>query len=208
MLFRSGRTLLEQGHEISIIENDPEVFSMVSRQLDCPVIRGDGSTHDILEKAGAARADVFVAVTNHDQDNLIACEVAKREFGTPKTIARVKNPKNESVMHKLGVDVTVSSTAIISSLIESQLPTHKIRTLLSLHAGNLEIIEYVLDGRSPVVGHQLKELTMPPNCNVVTILRGGNAVVPRGDTAFQDQDVVLALAALPDEPQLRKLLVG
>jgi trk/ktr system potassium uptake protein len=203
-----GRTLLEEGHEITVIESDPEVFAMVSRQLDCPVIRGDGSTHNVLEKAGAGRANVFVAVTNHDHDNLIACEVAKREFGVSKTISRVKNPKNEWIMQQLGVDVTVSSTAIISSLIESELPEHKIRMLLNLRAGNLEIMEYVLDGASPVVGHQLKELTMPSNCNIVTILRQGCAVVPRGDTAFEKQDVVLALAAQPDEANLRKLLLG
>ncbi|OFV91140.1 MAG: hypothetical protein A3H28_06840 [Acidobacteria bacterium RIFCSPLOWO2_02_FULL_61_28] len=203
-----GRTLLEEGHEATVIESNPEIFELVSRQLDCPVIFGDGSTHAILEKAGASRCDVFVGVTNHDEDNLIGCQVAKREFGVPKTVARVKNPKNEWVMQQLGVDVTVSSTAIISSLIESELPTHKIRTLLSLRAGQLEIMEYVLDGTSPVVGHQLKELIMPPHCNIVTILRDGSAVVPRGETAFQNNDNVLALADLADEPHLRKLLLG
>jgi len=203
-----GRTLLEEGHEIAVVESDPEIYGMVSRQLDCPVILGDGTSYSVLEKAGAKRCHVFVAVTNHDQDNLIGCEVAKLEFGVPKTISRVKNPKNEAIMQQLGVDVTVSSTAIISSLIESELPVHKIRTLLSLRAGQLEIIEYVLDGESPVVGRQLKELSIPPQCNIVTILRDGDAVVPRGDTSFQQKDVVLALADLTDEPQLRKLLLG
>lgn len=203
-----GRTLLEEGHEITIVESSPEVFALVSRQLDCPVVLGDGSTHAVLERAGAVRCDVFVGVTNHDEGNLIACQVAKREFGVPKAIARVKNPKNEWIMHQLGVDVTVSSTAIISSLIESELPTHKIRTLLSLHAGQLEIMEYVLDGTSPVIGRQLKEVTIPPHCNIVTILRQGHAIVPRGDTSFEGNDVVLALADQADEPQLRKLLLG
>jgi trk system potassium uptake protein TrkA len=203
-----GRTLLEEGHEIAVVESDPEIYGLVSRQLDCPVILGDGTSDRVLEKTGVDRCNVFVAVTNHDQDNLIGCELAKLEFGVPKTIARVKNPKNEAIMQQLGVDVTVSSTAIISSLIESELPVHKIRTLLSLRAGQLEIMEYVLDGTSPVVGHPLKELTMPPQCNIVTILRDGQAVVPRGDTAFQKEDIVLALADLADEPQLRKLLMG
>ena len=203
-----GRTLLEEGHEITLIESNAEIFGMVSRQLDCPVLFGDGTTHAIQEKAGMSRCDIFVAVTNHDQDNLIGCQVAKRDFGVAKTIARVKNPKNESVMHQLGVDVTVSSTAIISSLIESEVPTHKIRMLLSLRAGQLEIMEYVLDGSSPAVGRQIKDLTMPPNCNIVTILRDGVAVVPRGDTAFQNADIILALADLADEAQLRKLLLG
>lgn len=203
-----GRTLLEEGHEVALLENNPETYALVSRQLECPIIQGDGSSYHMLAKAGAARADLFVAVTNHDQDNLIACEVAKREFGVPKTIARVKNPKNEWIMQQLGVDVTVSSTAIISNLIESELPIHKIRTLLDLRVGGLEIMEYVLDGASPVAGRQLKDLTMPPNCSIVTILRGPTAVVPRGDTALQPGDMVLALADLADEPQLRKLLLG
>jgi trk system potassium uptake protein TrkA len=203
-----GRTLLEQGHEVTLVEQDPEIFGMVSRQLNCPVLLGDGSTHAQLEKAGARRCNVFVAVTNHDYDNLIGCQVAKREFGVSKTISRVKNPKNEELMRKLGVDVTVSSTAIISSLIESELPAHKMRTLLSLHSGQLEIMEYVLDGSSPVVGQQLKDLTMPPQSSVVTILRNGSAIVPRGETAFETSDTVLALTDLADEPHLRKLLLG
>ncbi len=203
-----GRTLLAEGHEATIIEADPKTFALVSDQLDCPVIQGDGSTHAVLEKAGASRCDVFVAVTNHDSDNLIACEVAKREFGVSKTIARVKNPKNERIMQQLGVDVTVSSTALISSLIESELPIHKIRTLLSLRAGHLEIMEYVLDEQSPVIGQQIKDVTIPPNCNIITIIRRGNPLVPRGDTAFENSDVVLALSELATEPQLRKLLLG
>ncbi|MSO18966.1 MAG: hypothetical protein EXQ56_00640 [Acidobacteria bacterium] len=203
-----GRTLLEEGHEICMLENNPETFTLVSTQLECPILQGDGSSYHILEKAGAARADLFIAVTNHDQDNLIGCEVAKREFGVPKTISRVKNPKNEWIMQQLGVDVTVSSTAIISNLIESELPIHKIRTLLNLRVGGLEIMEYALDATSPAVGHQLKELTMPPNCSIVTILRGNTAVVPRGDTAFESGDMVLTLTDMADEPALRKLLLG
>ena len=162
----------------------------------------------MLEKAGASRCDVFVAVTNHDSDNLIACEVAKREFGVSKTIARVKNPKNERIMQQLGVDVTVSSTALISSLIESELPIHKIRTLLSLRAGHLEIMEYMLDEQSPVLGQQIKDVTMPSSCNIITIIRRDNPLIPRGDTAFENNDVVLALTELATEPQLRKLLLG
>ena len=203
-----GRTLLEEGHEVCILENNPETFGLVANQLDCPILQGDGSSYHILEKAGAARADLFIAVTNHDQDNLIGCEVAKREFGVPKTIARVKNPKNEAIMRQLGVDVTVSSTAIISNLIESELPIHKIRMLLDLRVGGLEIMEYALDSTSPVAGKQIKDLTMPPQCSIVAILRGNNAVVPRGDTRFEESDMVLALADLTDEPALRKLMLG
>ena len=203
-----SRMLLNRGHEVTIIENNPDIYALVSNQIDCPVIRGDGSTVEILERAGANRCNVFVAVTNHDHDNLIACQVAKFHFGIAKTIARVKNPKNEYVMRKLGVDVTVSSTALISEIIESVLPAMKIRTLLSIRTGGLEILEFSLDGDSPVIGKQIKDVTFPPNSSVVTILRDGQALVPRGDTTFQQQDTVLALVHRDAEADLRSMLLG
>jgi len=203
-----GRMLLNKGHEVTIIENNPEIYALVSNQVECPVIRGDGSTAEVLEKAGANRCNVFVAVTNHDHDNLIACQVAKFHFGIPKTIARVKNPKNESVLQKLGVDITVSSTALISEIIESALPASKIRTVLNIRAGNLEILEVSLDASSPVVGKHLKDVVFPPNTNIVTLLRDGQALVPRGETAFQQDDTVLALAHTSVEGELRRTLLG
>ncbi len=203
-----ARMLLNKGHEVTVIENNPDIYAMVSNQLDCPVIRGDGSTIDVLEKAGANRCNVFVAVTNNDHDNLIACQVAKFHFGIGKTISRVKNPKNEYVMQKLGVDVTVSSTAIISEMIESELPATKIRTLLNIRAGELEILEFSLDSNSPVVGKQLKDVVFPKHASIVTVLRDGQALVPRGETAFQEQDTVLALAHRTAEAELKRVLLG
>ncbi len=203
-----AKALLENNLEVTVIEQDPKIFELVSRQVDCPVIRGDGSSTAVLEQAGAQRANVFVAVTNHDQDNLIACQIAKQRFGVPKTIARVKNPRNEPAMQRLGVDVTVSSTAIIASAIQSELPTTRIRTLLDLRAGGLELIEYRLDPHSPVLGKRLKDLAIPPNCNIVTILRDGEAVIARGDTDFRSGDTVMVLVKMAAEAEIRKLLLG
>ncbi len=203
-----ARALLENNVEVTIIESNKEIFDLVSQQVDCPVIYGDGSSTAALDMAGARRANVFVAVTNHDQDNLIACQLAKQEFGVPKTIARVKNPANEALMQQLGVDITVSSTAIITGAIQSELPHTRIRQVLDLRTGQLEIMEYRLDGNSPAIGKQLRNLTFPAECNIVTIFRQGEAIVPRGDTIFQSGDVVLILVKLPSEPEIRKLLLG
>ncbi|HEV8384998.1 MAG TPA: NAD-binding protein [Candidatus Acidoferrales bacterium] len=203
-----ARALLENNIEVTIIESSKEIFDLVSQQVDCPVIFGDGSTHAAQELAGARRANVFVAVTNHDQDNLIACQLAKQNFGVLKTIARVKNPANEALMQQLGVDITVSSTAIITSAIQSELPHSRIRQVLDLRAGQLEIMEYRLDQKSPAVGKQLRSLTFPAACNIVTIFRNGEAMVPRGETTFQEGDLVLTLVKLPTEPEIRKLLLG
>ncbi len=203
-----ARALLENNIEVTIIESNKDIFDLVSHQVDCPVILGDGSSTAVLEMAGANRASVFVAVTNHDHDNLIACQLAKQQFGVPRTIARVKNPKNEAVMQMLGVDVTVSSTAIIAGVIQSELPRIRIRQVLDLHTGQLELMEYRLDEHSPVVGKRLREMSFPAACNIVTIFRNGEAVVPRGDTSFEAGDLILTLVKLPNEPEIRKLLLG
>ncbi len=202
------RALRQNNIEVTVLEQDPRIYDLVTRQVDCPVILGEGSSVNVQEQAGVRRANVFVAVTNHDQDNLIACQIAKQRFGVPKTIARVKNPRNELVMQRLGVDVTVSSTSIITSLIQSELPTSRIRTVLDLRTGGLEIMEYHLDTESPVTGKRLRELALPADCNLVTILRQREAIVPRGETQLRAGDTVLALVRISAEPELRQFLLG
>ena len=194
--------------EVTIIEASQKIFDLVTRQVDCPVILGDGSATAIQEQAGVSRANVFVAVTNHDHDNLIACQIAKQRFGVPKTIARVKNPRNEMVMQRLGVDVTVSSTAILTDIIQSELPTSRMRTVLNLRTGGLELMEYHLDSDSPVAGKTLRELKIPADCNLITLMRKGETIIPRGDTVLEKGDTVFALVKLPAEPALRKFLLG
>jgi trk system potassium uptake protein len=203
-----ARALFESGHEVAIIELDSARAANLSNKLECPVYIGDSSTHDILEQAGAARARVFVACTGSDQDNLIACQVAKGVFGIPTAIARASNPKNEEVMTRLGVDSTVSSTAIIQQVIERELPTVKIKTLLSLKEGAFQILEYPLDSTSLAAGRMVKEIDMPSQSNLIAILRGDTTVVPRGETRLSEGDTVIALVSSDQEAQLRAALLG
>ncbi|MFY9611348.1 MAG: NAD-binding protein [Blastocatellia bacterium] len=203
-----ARELYDSGHEVAMIERDSARATALSSKLDCPVFVGDSSTHDVLEKAGAARARVFVAATGSDQDNLIACQVAKKVFGVPKTIARASNPKNEAVMARLGIDSTVSSTAIIQQVIERELPTVRIKTLLSLQSGAFQILEYPMDATSPGVGRTVREIDLPDDSNLIAILRGKTTVVPRGDTTLNDGDIVIALVNTNQERELRSALLG
>jgi trk system potassium uptake protein len=203
-----ARELYESGHEVAMIEREPARAVALSSKLDCQVFVGDSSTHDVLESAGASRARVFVAATGSDQDNLIACQVAKKVFGVQKTIARASNPKNEEVMARLGVDSTVSSTSIIQQVIERELPTVRIKTLLSLQSGAFQILEYPLDGAAPATGHTLREIKLPNESNIIAVLRGNNLVVPRGETRLEDGDVVVALVNTDEESQLRLALLG
>lgn len=203
-----ARELYESGHEVAVIEREASRAVALSNKLDCPVFVGDSSTHDVLEDAAAGRARVFVAATGSDQDNLIACQVAKKVFGVPKTIARASNPKNEEVMARLGVDSTVSSTAIIQQVIERELPTVRIKTLLSLQAGAFQILEYPLDVTAPATGRTVREIDLPHESNLIAILRGATTVVPRGDTVLSDGDLVVALVNTEQEAQLRLALLG
>ena len=199
-----ARELYDDGHEVAMIERDSARATALSSKLDCPVFVGDSSTHDVL----AGRARVFVAATGSDQDNLIACQVAKKVFGVPKTIARASNPKNEAVMARLGIDSTVSSTAIIQQVIERELPTVRIKTLLSLQSGAFQILELPLDGVSPAVGRTVREINLPHDSNLIAILRGKETVVPRGDTKLNEGDIVIALVNTEQETELRRALLG
>jgi trk system potassium uptake protein TrkA len=216
--FHLARSLMAAGHEVALIERDPAIAAELGARIDIPIIVGDGSMSPVLEEAGAARARVFAAVTGRDEDNLVACQTVKtlwpgRESPTgfipgPKTIARVSDPHNEDLYRALGVDATVSATSLIQGVIERELPTLKIKTLLSLQAGGVSILELTLSDTSPVVGKPLREVIVPKDCNVVAILRGPVAVVPRGDTIFQPQDVVLTLVAKGSELALKETLLG
>jgi trk system potassium uptake protein TrkA len=206
--FYLARTLLQNGHETTIIERNPETYELVSHQIDCPVLVGDGSSAAVLERAGASRANLFCAVTNHDQDNLIACQVAKHRFGIPKTIARVKNPKNEAVMRRLGVDTTVSSTGIITNVIESELPGTPVRTLAALGSCGKEILEFRLSSAAPVVGNPAKRLAQVQNCSVIGLVRKGQAISNLDSLILEAGDTIVAMVEHGREDQVRRMILG
>ncbi|MGH9201889.1 MAG: potassium channel family protein, partial [Vicinamibacterales bacterium] len=119
-----ARELVGEGHEVLIIEQDPAKCERIAEELGDIVLKGDGCEATTMEKAGFGRADMVVAVTGDDEDNLVCCQVAKVKFSVPRTIARINNPKNEAIFKRLGIDTTVSATAAILAQIEQELPTH------------------------------------------------------------------------------------
>jgi len=202
------KSLINEGHEVLVIERDQRKCDAMAEELGSIVLRGDGAEAAVLAEAGANRADVVVAVTGDDEDNLVICQMAKKRFNVGRTIARINNPKNERIFGLLGIDATVSSTNLIMSQIELEIPHHSLVHLLKLKHSNVEIVETVISPDSSIVGRSLKELTLPPDCIISMIVRDGNLVIPTGTTEFQPGDEVVALAKVENEQALRRLLTS
>lgn len=202
--------LLQKGHEVAVVDYNREWCEELAKKLSCPVIYGNGADVETLREAGASRANVLAAVTNNDHDNLVSCLLAKREFEVPRTIARTNNPRNEPLFRQLGVDVTVSSTLVISKLIEHELLTDAMRTLLMLKEGHLEIVEIKIPPGAPVVEKSVADFGphLPKDCLLVAVIRGEQPLIPRGDTVFRAGDTVLAMTSPEQVDTLRQVILG
>lgn len=204
-----ARQLLEHGHAVSLIEKREEVARKLATELpgDPLIILGDGCDSVYQEDAGVTRADVFVAATG-DDDNLVACQLAKIAFGVPRAVARVNNPKNEHIFHALGIEA-ISSTTIISRLIEEEATIGDMRTLMALRKGDMAIVEIELPvDRCVVCGKKVADLDLPVDCVIVALLRGESVMAVHGDTEMQPGDVVIAFTNVSHERALKKALTG
>lgn len=203
-----AKALLGEGHEVLVVEKDRKKSERIAEELGSIVLRGDGCEASTLADVGTNRADVVVAATGDDEDNLVICQMAKRKFNVPRTIARINNPKNERIFKLLGIDATVSSTNVILSQIEQEIPRHALVHLLQLHGGDVEVIEATVLPDSPIAGKQLRSISLPPDSAISVVVRNDHLVVPTADTRLQAGDEVIALTKVEHEETLRKMLVG
>ncbi len=200
-----ARSLLKNGHEVTIIERDPAKYNLVAQQIDCPVVMGDGSAMAVLEHAGAARADILCAVTNHDDDNLISCQMAKYRFGVPRTIARAKNPRNEAVMRRLGVDTTISATAAIFGVVRDLAAQTPVASLGQLSSGIAGIMEFRVTARSKLAGKKAASVNLPSACKMIAVVRGGEVLTPIDSIVFRSGDSILSFVPQGQEEAVRKV---
>lgn len=191
--FYLAKTLLRHGHEPLVIEQDPAGCRRTADELGIPVTCGDGSMADTLRAAGAAGADAIVTATGADQTNLIACQTARRVFGVRRTLSRVNDPGNLGVMKQLGVDVPVSSTAILAQTLEREVDASSIQALISLNRGEVSISQFILPEDSPLAGQAVKDLRLPAECVLISVTRDGDLIIPRGPTTLRGGDKVLVL---------------
>jgi trk/ktr system potassium uptake protein len=199
------RSLLGRGHEVLLLEKSASRQQLLSEELGESVVRGDACEARTMEEAGAGRADVVIAVTGEDEDNLVICQMAKKHFNVARTIARLNNPKHELLFQKLGIDVTVSPTKAILSLIESELPGAHFINLMTLKRAGLEIVEMTLPPTSPVIGRMLSQVKLPRRCNLALIIRDKEPIFLDGETVLQVNDDVYALVTREAEEELRKI---
>jgi trk system potassium uptake protein TrkA len=197
------KTLLAEGHEVLLVEKDKRTATLAAEDLGEVVLFGDGCEMRTMRHAGMERADVVVAATGDDEDNLVVCQLAKRHFRVPRTIARVNDPKNEDIFQRLGIDQTVASTKIIFNLIEQQIETNQVVPLAALRRGNVEIVEVDLGPDSPVVGRKISELNLPLHSLIIAVIREDHAIIPLADTKLREGDSVIAVVKSEKEPELR-----
>lgn len=195
-------------HTVVIVDKDKALCEEIARDLEALVIHGDGCDPKILEEAGLERTDVLAAVTGDDEDNLIICQLAKEKFNIQRTVGRVNNPDNEHTFSELGIDVPVDSTKIIAKIIEEEVSFSDFVNLMSFKRGKLAIVRVDLPDDSPVINKLIQEISLPENSVLVSILRGEEVIIPKGNTVLKPGDDIIALTLVGNEPQLLNLLVG
>ncbi len=206
--FYLAKTLINEGHEVLVIERDRKKSDLINEELGSVVLRGDACEASILSDAGVNRADVVVAVTGDDEDNLVICQMAKKKFNVPRTIARINNPKNEQIFRLLGIDATVSSTDVIMQQIEQELPAQALVHLRVLRDADLELVEADVSPNSTVAGKRLQEITLPADTLVLVVIRDGKTSVATPDITLKAGDKLIALTRSQKEGELRSLLLA
>ena len=204
-----ARDLQSQGYQVKVVDRRPDVVAKLRQEIGGDVLCGDGSSPQTLEQVGVAKADLVVALTHNDEDNLVVCRLAKRQFRVPRVIARVNNPLNEWLYTKAwGVDVAISQVHLTSKVIEEEIGLGELITLLKLNRGEAALLELRLPEISPCQGKAIRDLNLPAETVIVSVIRGGKLIIPRGDTVLETGDDILAVSTVAAEKALKDLFIG
>ena len=201
--------LRASGHDVQLIEQNADVVERSDGLEGVEWHVADACEVASLREAGLERADVVVAATGDDEDNLVISLLAKQEFGVPRVVARVNHPKNEWLFNEnWGVDVSVSTPHLISALVEEAVSVGRLVRILQFEGGNVRLVEVTLAENAPVIDKEIRELDIPRDATIVAVVRGEHVVMPRGDTMFEAGDEVLAMVTSDSESDVRYILTG
>ena len=208
ILYFLARQFASKGHTVTIVTNDQGEAGALSRRIKALVLMGDGSDPGVLEEAGARRADVVLALTARDQDNLAVCQIARRMFQVPRTVGLVNDPENEEVFRRLGVSVAFSATQIIARILEERAGFEEIASLIPVAEGKVTVSEVALRPGSPVADRELQRIEFPEGSLVGGIIREGEVIVPRGSTRLLGGDRLIVISQPDCYDQVLRLLTG
>jgi trk system potassium uptake protein TrkA len=202
------RTLLRNGQECTLIEQNRYRFDKLEAEFEHQVIRGDATELFVLERAGIKRPpDLLIAATGDDEDNIVIGQLARERYGVAKVIARINDPRNQAYFDLLGISPTVSATGAIMALIEHEVPEHGLIHLLELRKENLEIVEVTVEKGAACAGKRVQAVRLPEGARLISVVRDGRAEIPDEETQLEAGDQVLAILQPGKEDELRRVLL-
>lgn len=199
-------SMLERKYTVKLIEKEKAKCVRLANELDAEVICGDGTEIEVLDAAETRNADCFIAVTGSDQDNLVASQLARIEFKAKKVIARANDPRNLDALRTLGTGIVVSSTEIITNLIEQEVGASGMHLLATLNKGKASICAITLAENTALNGTALKDITLPEGSLIVSIVRGDDMMIPNGLTKIRAGDEIVAVCMGDSQREIMKIL--
>jgi len=206
--YHLSKALIAGGHEVVVVDKNPERFQLLTEELGSVALLGDGTDEAILKRAGIARADVVVSLTGNDATNLVISQMTKHIFQVPRTMALIKDPKNEPIFHQIGVDVIVNSTHLVLASLEEGVPGRPLVHLMNLRVPGMELVSVSIPEDSNIIGKRLSEIELPPNSFISLMIKKDGATLPTGRSVVEPNDELVAVTSAGDEQILYDILTG
>ena len=206
--YHLSKALIAGGHEVVVVEKSPERFQLLNEELGSVALLGDGTDEATLKRAGVARADVVVSLTGADATNLVISQMTKHIFQVPRTMALIKDPKNEPIFHEVGVDVVVNSTHLVLASLEEGVPGRPLVHLMNLRVPGMELVSVSIPEDANIIGKPLNEIELPPNSFITLMVKKGGATLPTGRSVVDPEDELVAVVPEGEEQILYDILTG
>jgi len=202
------KTLISEGHEVVIVEKEAALVDTLNNEFGSVCVRGDGCELATLIKVGTERADMFIAVTGEDPDNLVSCQIAKHKFNVNRTVARIRNPINEPLFKKLGVDGIINGTNVILESIQGEVPTHSLTHLMDIEDGEVIVVIRIPEN-AKTIGQPIRNLEITDDNKLLLVITADKKNrIPTKNTIIKGGDKIIATTTRDREESLRKILTG
>jgi trk system potassium uptake protein TrkA len=206
--YHLSKALIAGGHEVVVVEKNAERYHLLNEELGSVALLGDGTDEATLKRAGIARADVVVSLTGADATNLVISQMTKHIFQVPRTMALIKDPKNEPIFHEIGVDVVVNSTHLVLASLEEGVPGRPLVHLMNLRVPGMELVSVSIPEDANIIGKPLNEIERPPNSFITLMVKKNGATLPTGRSVVEPSDELVAVVPEGEEQILYDILTG